>query len=192
MIQRNILLVDNEDSFTFNLVQLLEDLGASVHLVSGKQSTLGPVVDYHGVVFSPGPGLPHEFPLMDYLLSLEKVPNILGICLGMQAIALHYGAALFRQEFVQHGQVKWINSVEPQGDLFHGLAMPFAAGLYHSWAVREDSLPNDLVITCKSQDGVIMGLRHKTLPVEGVQFHPESFLTPYGNSMVQHWLNRQK
>ena len=184
----NVLVVDNEDSFTFNLIQLLEELGVSIHCISGKNThwIIDEAID--GVLFSPGPGLPSDFPCMEFILKQYPQVNVLGICLGLQAIAGHFGGTLYRMENVQHGQVKNVWLKGNKTPLFEGISDPFEVGLYHSWAVHRESLPTALEITCMSDDQVIMGLMHRSRPIQGLQFHPESFLTSSGKKILYNWL----
>lgn len=183
-----ILIVDNEDSFTYNLAQLLENAGAHVEVRSGRTTLKDNLDTYKGIVFSPGPGIPSDFPAMyEILQSSVRVP-ILGICLGMQAIALYFEGTLFRQVQVQHGQVHQVEILNENSLLFRNLPQKIEVGLYHSWAVDLLTLPDSLHITCISDQKIIMGLRHKTRWIEGLQFHPESFLTPYGKLIIANWL----
>lgn len=187
---RNILLIDNRDSFTYNLVQAFEELGCFVEVSSEYTRSINSIPKYNHIVFSPGPGLPEDFPIMfDILKVIHRSTKVLGICLGHQAIAQFYGATLFRQAFVQHGQRKRILNLchNPKSALFK-MPKEFEAGLYHSWAVDEQSIPDSISITCMSEDGIIMGVCHNDLPVEGIQFHPESFLTKSGPELLKNWL----
>lgn len=187
---RNILLIDNNDSFTYNLVQVFEELGCVVDIFGNALQPIDLLSNYDRIVFSPGPGLPAEFPLMfDILNYAKKETQILGICLGHQAIAQFFGAKLYKQDTVQHGQRKRIlNVCEDKRSALYNMPISFEAGLYHSWAVEINSLPNDLSVSCLSEDGIIMGICHTTLPIEGIQFHPESFLTYFGPRLLKNWL----
>jgi anthranilate synthase/aminodeoxychorismate synthase-like glutamine amidotransferase len=187
---RKILLVDNRDSFTYNLVQLLEELNAVVMVSADPKTSLSLSETVSHILFSPGPGLPNEFTVMfEILQSRKKNTKILGICLGHQAIAEFYGASLFKQETVQHGQKKKINNLyKKDTSVISQMPSKFNVGLYHSWAVDENSIPESLEITCKTEEGVIMGLIHNEYPVEGIQFHPESFLTANGAHILKSWL----
>lgn len=187
---RKILLVDNKDSFTYNLVQSFEELGCFVEVSSDYNAILHLMANFDRVVFSPGPGLPIDFPVMfEVLKRMKPSVRILGICLGHQAIAEFFGARLFKQEKVQHGQRKRIYNVcKNAHSAMFKMPAEFDAALYHSWAILPGTLPEELQVTCKSIDEVIMGICHKTLPVEGIQFHPESFLTEIGPDLLNNWL----
>lgn len=187
--KRKVLLVDNEDSFTFNLVQIFEDLRLDIDLVNGKSPFQEEFMHYGGFVFSPGPGIPDDFPLMKAILEQKVDKPVLGICLGMQAIAEYYGASLYQMKEVLHGQLRTTH-VCNAGELFKGIPQIFQVGLYHSWAVDPKTIPQTLEITCETEHQIPMGLRHKSRPIEGLQFHPESFLTPYGRSLIRNWSNK--
>ena len=185
-----ILLLDNYDSFTFNLYQALSELGADVLVRRNDKITVEDVErlapDLAGVVISPGPCTPAEagisVPLVQRLAG--KVP-ILGVCLGHQAIGTAFGGKIVRASRLMHGKTSLI--AHDGSGVFTGLPSPFQATRYHSLIVERSSLPGDLEITAET-DGVIMGLRHRHLPVEGVQFHPESILTPLGNDLLANFL----
>jgi anthranilate synthase component 2 len=183
-----ILLLDNYDSFTWNLHHLLEP-HAEVDVVLNDAITVGEAARYDRIVLSPGPGLPAEAGIMpELLVKLMPTHPILGICLGMQAMVEAYGGTLFNQPKVQHGvSVKCIAeaSLDP---LFIGLAEPFDVGLYHSWAADPATLPPALRITARSEAGIIMAVRHTALNVCGVQFHPESVMTPMGTRIIRNWI----
>lgn len=187
-----LLLLDNHDSFTYNLAELLRK-SAKVTFEIHTATTLAGIdpQKFDKFLFSPGPGIPQEHPAIFELLTLYGTSkSFLGICLGLQAIALHYGGELFNLEQVVHGQVKRVRYEEENPHhLFRHIPNPFDVGLYHSWAVRKESLPADLRITALSEDGIIMGVTHKTYDVAGVQFHPESIMTPYGKQLLDNWLN---
>jgi anthranilate synthase/aminodeoxychorismate synthase-like glutamine amidotransferase len=187
-----VLLLDNHDSFTFNLAELLRK-NSKVTFNIFTAETLNPeeVSGYDKILFSPGPGIPEEHPaLFEILTNFGGKKSILGICLGLQAIAVHFGAGLIHLEKVVHGQVKTISVTDPSHKLFSGIPGRFEAGLYHSWAVSKKDLPDNLMITALSDDEIIMGLAHRSLDISGVQFHPESIMTPYGQKMLDNWLER--
>lgn len=183
-----LLIADNNDSFTWNLVQLARDAGAAdiqVVPVSAIQNVDWDTIDR--IIFSPGPGLPGEFPGMFYILSRYPFKRILGVCLGLQAITVHFGGSLFNMNEPMHGRQVKVSVTSPDY-IFDGLPGHFDAGLYHSWVVREEDFPPDLVITARSDDGRIMALRHRQLDIHGVQFHPESVMTPAGLVMMRNFL----
>ncbi len=183
-----ILILDNYDSFTYNLYHYLQQFCDDITVLRNDEITPEETDAFTHIVLSPGPGLPAESGVLMQVLArqAERKP-ILGICLGMQAIALHFGGELFNQADVKHGVTTTI-STTPNSTLFNGLPKSFTVGLYHSWAVKKENLPADLYITAKSTENVIMALAHKTLPVCGVQFHPESILTEHGKAMLSNWL----
>ena len=185
-----ILLLDNHDSFTFNLVELLRNNGkVSFNVLKSDEVDVRTLDSYDKIIFSPGPGLPEEQPAMFGILReyAHRKP-ILGICLGHQAIALHFGADLFNLPKVVHGQPRIMEIAKPAHYIFHGIPADLPVGLYHSWAVAEISHSSDLRVIALSKDGVIMGLAHKKYDVCGLQFHPESVITHMGQRMMDNWL----
>lgn len=184
-----VLLVDNYDSFTYNLAHYIEREGAEVTVV--RNNHIGPIEvnAFDKIVLSPGPGLPcHSEGMLEIIERFHTLKPILGVCLGMQAIAEYFGGKLYNLNDVKHGiseQASIINSSK----LFNDLPHEFAVGLYHSWAVHEP-LPNSLIPTLRSQKNTLMAFEHQTLPIAAVQFHPESILTPHGRQIIQHFLNR--
>jgi anthranilate synthase component 2 len=183
-----ILLLDNYDSFTWNLQHLLEPF-AEVTVVRNDGISVQDAAAYDRIVLSPGPGLPSEAGIMPELLAkLMPTHPILGICLGMQAIAEACGGRLFNQPEVQHGVVARCTGTRPVDPLFHGIEQPFDIGLYHSWAVDPDALPTDLQAIAHSEKGVIMALRHMRYNTCGLQFHPESVMTPAGPRIIANWI----
>ena len=188
-----ILVLDNYDSFTYNLVQYLSELGAEVEVRRNDQVSVGEVAEMRPekIVISPGPCTPREAGISVELIRklAGKVP-ILGVCLGHQAIGAAFGGKVVRAKNLMHGKT---SRVEHDGrTVFSGLASPMTATRYHSLIVEESSLPKELEISARAQDkdgtSVIMGLRHKRLPVEGVQFHPESILTEQGKALIANFL----
>jgi para-aminobenzoate synthetase component 2 len=186
-----ILVIDNYDSFTYNLVQLLGELGSEVVVRRNNQLSIGEIATKlrpEGIVISPGPGVPD-----DAGVTLEVVENfaatvpILGVCLGHQAIGQHFGARVVRAERCVHGKA---SEVSHDGrTIFNGIANPFNAARYHSLVIAPESLPACLEISAVTADGVIMGIRHRELAVEGVQFHPESILTTTGKRLLENFLS---
>jgi anthranilate synthase component II len=187
-----ILLLDNYDSFTFNLYQALSELGADVVVHRNDQISVKDVSRLlprlEGIVISPGPCTPVEAGISVSLVQqLAGAVPILGVCLGHQAIGAAFGAAIVRAPRLMHGKTSMI-SHDGRG-VFAGLPNPLQATRYHSLIVERASLPRDLIVTAEA-DGLIMGLRHRSLPIEGVQFHPESILTPTGNDLLANFLGR--
>jgi anthranilate synthase component II len=188
-----ILLLDNYDSFTFNLYQALSELGAEVLVRRNDMITvdevakLVPTLD--GIVISPGPCTPGEAGISVPLVQrLAGAVPILGVCLGHQAVGAAFGGRIVRAPRLMHGKVSMI--AHDGAGVFAGLPNPFQATRYHSLIVERSTLPPDLEITAEA-DGLVMGLRHRSLPVEGVQFHPESILTPTGNDLLANFLGRR-
>ena len=185
-----ILVVDNYDSFVFNLVQYLGQLGADTVVLRNDELRPADVEGYDGVLLSPGPGVPE-----DAGVSVEVVGEceqrgvpLLGVCLGHQAIAVAHGATVSQAPELLHGKT---SEVEHGGaGVLHDLPSPFTATRYHSLAVEEDTLPPELAVTGRTPGGVVMALRHRDAPLEGVQFHPESVLTQGGHLLLAAWLRQ--
>ncbi|TEX51815.1 MAG: aminodeoxychorismate/anthranilate synthase component II [Actinomycetales bacterium mxb001] len=182
-----ILVIDNYDSFVFNLVQYLGQLDAEVEVRRNDEVTPDEAVEYDGVLLSPGPGTPEDAGVcMDVVRRCAGQVPILGVCLGHQAIAAVYGGVVERAPELLHGKTSLVHH---HGDgVLAGLPEPFTATRYHSLAVRPESVPAELEVTGTTDTGVVMALRHRTLPVEGVQFHPESVLTEGGHRLLANWL----
>ncbi len=184
----NILVIDNYDSFTFNLVHLLNETGHEATVWRNDQFSLTDVDAFDKIVLSPGPGIPSEAGLLlDVIRTYAPTKNILGVCLGMQAIAEVFGGELYNLSYPVHGRATQIHILDQDELLFLNCPAEFKIGRYHSWAVSAEKMPADLKITAVDVDGVIMALRHRTLDVCGVQFHPESVLTEYGRQMIENW-----
>lgn len=187
---QSILLLDNHDSFTHNLRHLIEKAGnVSVNVIKNNELNFEFVERHSRIVLSPGPGIPSQAGSMPELLKrfVQHKP-FFGVCLGMQAICECFGGKLKNLERVYHGIATPIRVVEQAG-LFYNCPQVFYAARYHSWVLDEKCLPPELVITAVDEQGYIMGIRHKTLPVCGVQFHPESILSECGATIVGNWLN---
>jgi anthranilate synthase component 2 len=187
---KKVILIDNYDSFTFNLAQLLKESKlCTLLVVKNKEVKLEEIQEYDKILFSPGPGKPHESKQMfEILKQYETTKSILGICLGMQAIAEFYGAELFNLNMVYNGITTHTKIVDSSDCLFRNLPERIETGLYHSWAVKNESIPKRIQITALSQDNIIMGISHKIFDVKGLQFHPESVMTPSGSKIIQNWL----
>ncbi len=184
----NIVIIDNYDSFTYNLVHLIASLGANVTVLKNDNLDLVQLEKFDKIVLSPGPGLPEEAgKTMDVIKTYASIKPILGVCLGHQAIALAYGASLTNLPTVCHG-LSTIGLNLGNDPIFKGLPAKVAMGRYHSWVVTRESVCPPLEISALSDDGLVMGIRHKHLKLHGIQFHPESILTPEGKTIVNNWL----
>ena len=186
-----LLIIDNYDSFTYNLYQYLSELGAEVVTVRNDKITLEGVADMspEGIVISPGPGTPRDAGISNDVIRHfgPKLP-VLGVCLGHQCIGDVYGATVDRAGEIRHGKTSMVN--HHGAGVLAGLPNPFEAIRYHSLVVYPETVPDCLEVTAWTEDGLIMGLRHKEFPVEGVQFHPESILTPVGHDLLRNFLDR--
>ena len=182
-----VLVIDNYDSFVFNLVQYLGQLGVDVDVRRNDDVTVAEAREYDGILISPGPGTPESAGVcIDVVRECAGGVPILGVCLGHQVIATAYGGVVDRAPELLHGKT---SQVEHSGEgVLAGLPEPFTATRYHSLAVMTDSVPEVLEVTGTTESGVIMALRHRELPVEGVQFHPESVLTEGGHLLLANWL----
>ncbi len=188
-----ILLVDNYDSFTYNLYQYLCELGEEVAVARNDKITLDEIekMQPERIVISPGPGAPQNAGISNDVIRrfASRLPT-LGVCLGHQCLGYTYGGTVAQAKQIMHGKSSLVHH-KGQG-VFTGIKNPFAAIRYHSLAVLRDGLPDSLEITAWTEDGEIMGLRHRTYPVEGIQFHPESFMTECGKDILKNFLNKGK
>jgi len=185
-----ILVIDNYDSFTYNLVQYLSELGAEVVVQRNDAITVDEIRELRpsGVLISPGPGRPEEAGVsLDLIAKLGSVTPIFGVCLGHQSIAQHFGASVVRADRLMHGRTSEILH-EGRG-VFANLPSPLTATRYHSLIVKRDTIPDVIEVTAWTDRGEVMGIRHSELPIEGVQFHPESFLTEHGHHLIRNWLS---
>lgn len=187
-----ILVFDNYDSFTYNLVHLVEKiLHQKVEVWRNDELPLEKVAVYDKIILSPGPGIPEEAGLLLPLIKeYAAQKSILGVCLGHQAIGQAFGGTLVNLSTVYHGVATPVTLTEAgkSASLFAGLPQELEAGRYHSWVVSEENFPGELEITARDENGYIMALQHKSLDVQGVQFHPESVLTPLGETILANWL----
>lgn len=183
----SILVVDNYDSFVYNLVQYLAQLGAECEVRRNDAVTPAETHDFDGVLLSPGPGTPERAGVsVEMVRRLAGRVPILGVCLGHQAIAVAYGATVGTAAELLHGKTSQV--YHGGSGVLRGVDSPFSATRYHSLAVERDTLPPELAVTGQTESGLVMALRHRDLPVEGVQFHPESVLTDKGHRMLANWL----
>ena len=183
-----ILVIDNYDSFVFNLVQYLQELGAECTVRRNDEVGAESAADYDGVLISPGPGTPEEAGVSMAMIKkcAEIKKPLLGVCLGHQAIATAFGATVNRAPELLHGKTSIVS--HQQSGILENIPSPFVATRYHSLAIDESTLPKEIEVTGRSESGVVMSVRHKELPIEGVQFHPESVLTEHGYQMLGNWL----
>ena len=187
---KKILLIDNYDSFTYNLVHYIEDIiGKTITVIRNDKLTLKAIGEFDIIIISPGPGLPLEAGLLMAIIKEYASSKIIfGICLGMQAIALNFGAKLINLKTVYHGIATPMNVTDKNEVLFKDIPKTFVAGRYHSWIVNADTFPSDLQVTCVDENDRIMAIKHKTYNAIGVQFHPESILTKYGKKIIYNFL----
>ncbi|WP_207496792.1 anthranilate synthase component II [Aridibaculum aurantiacum] len=190
-----ILIIDNYDSFTYNLVHLVEKItNTKVDVYRNDQVTLEKIGEYDKIILSPGPGIPSEAGLLlDVIRKYAATKSILGVCLGHQAIGEVFGGKLVNLDTVYHGiatPVRLTPSVAGEHPLFKGLPKTFEVGRYHSWIVANEDFPEQLEITAVDDNNLVMAMQHKEFDVQGVQFHPESILTPDGEKILKNWLEK--
>ena len=183
---KKIFLIDNYDSFTYNLSHYLEDLGCDVTVKRNDMFKLEEINNYDGILISPGPGIPDEAGMTKEVIKKYKQKNILGICLGQQAIAEVFGGEIENMSEVYHGVATKINLKE-HDEIFKDIPNSLDVGRYHSWIVKSP-LPDDLITTSVDHNDQIMSLKHIKYPIRGVQFHPESVLTPHGKAIIKNWV----
>jgi anthranilate synthase component 2 len=189
MIKR-ILVIDNYDSFTYNLVQYISEIkDTEVTVMTNDDNRLGDVAGYDALIISPGPGIPDEAGKMKSVFKKNDLPPTLGVCLGHQAIAEAFGGSISQLEKVYHGVASKIAILKREEKLFDGVDEIFEAGRYHSWVVNPESLNNTpLEVICRDDENTIMGIRHRERDILGVQFHPESVLTPEGRMIILNFI----
>lgn len=185
---KKILVIDNYDSFTYNLVHYLEDLDCEVTVYRNDEFDLDEIAHFDKILLSPGPGIPDEAGLLKAVIQkYGPTKSIFGVCLGQQAIGEVYGGTLSNLDKVYHGVATTVKTIVNDELLFDGLESTFEVGRYHSWVV-DANVPDVLEITSIDENGQVMSLRHKSYDVRGVQFHPESVLTPDGKKMLENWV----
>jgi len=183
-----IVVIDNYDSFTYNLVHYLEDLGATVTVFRNDEFELKELEVFDKIVLSPGPGIPDEAGLLkEVIKTYAKTKSILGICLGMQAIGEVFGGTLTNLEKVYHGVASKITVIE-NDTIFNNLPNEIEVGRYHSWVISNNNFPQNLIITSLDENKRIMSIKHSVYDLRGVQFHPESILTPEGKKILENWI----
>ena len=185
-----IVIIDNYDSFTYNLVHTVEKITQTkVTVFLNDKFEVEQLNNFNKIILSPGPGLPQNAgKMMQVIEAYKSTKSILGVCLGHQAIGLAFGATLKNLDTVYHGIASNIYLQNDENILFRNIEMPMLVGRYHSWVIDTKNLPNDLFVTATDDDGNIMALQHKTLDIKGVQFHPESIMTPKGEALMSNWL----
>jgi anthranilate synthase component 2 len=186
----NVLVIDNNDSFVYNLVQYLEESGAEVCIKKNTEIEFDEVRMFSKILLSPGPGLPEEAGKLKALIrEFSDSKSILGVCLGLQAIGEVFGGKLENLNYVVHGKSSKINILAEDETLFSGIENFFSAGRYHSWVLSKENFPDELEITSIDESQQIMSVRHRDFDVRAVQFHPESILTPSGKKIIENWVN---
>lgn len=186
---KKVLVIDNYDSFTYNLVHYLEDLDCDVTVVRNDKLSLEDVEPFDKIVLSPGPGIPDEAGLLKQIIEkYAPTKSIIGVCLGQQAIGEVFGGSLINLDEVYHGVATQVKICVDDESIFNGLEKSIEVGRYHSWVVNPD-LPDSLEATSYDENGQVMSLRHKIYDVKGVQYHPESVLTPHGKKILENWVN---
>ncbi len=187
---KKILVIDNYDSFTYNLVHYLEDLNCEVTVYRNDEFDIDEVKKFDKILLSPGPGIPDEAGLLKEVIKVySPSKSILGVCLGQQAIGEVFGGTLINLEKVYHGVATNVTILVDNETLFEGLEKQIEVGRYHSWVINSEGFPENLEITSTDENGQIMSIRHKNFDVKGVQFHPESVLTPHGKKILENWVN---
>ncbi|OZN48472.1 anthranilate synthase component II [Gallibacterium anatis] len=185
----NLLIINNHDSFTYNLVDLIRQFDVPFSVVNVEQLNLDEVDNFSHILISPGPDVPNAYPQLFAMLErYQHSKSILGVCLGHQTLCQFFGAKLYNLPQVRHGQARKINVLQEKSSLFAGLPAQFQIGLYHSWAVSTERFPSELEITAVDDENVVMAIQHRYLPIYGVQFHPESYISEGGRILISNFL----
>lgn len=184
-----IFILDNFDSFTYNLVHIIEQFASKIIVKRNNECNISEIQDFDKIIFSPGPGLPSEVPIIHEIINKYKESkSILGVCLGHQSIAEFFGGNIINMPEVNHGR-EFETKIIKNDYIFKNIPEIFYSGRYHSWVVNKKDFPNSLEITSIDSKNQIMSLRHKTYDIRGVQFHPESIMTKYGKKILQNWVD---
>ncbi|MFO7756155.1 MAG: aminodeoxychorismate/anthranilate synthase component II [Bacteroidales bacterium] len=185
-----VLIIDNHDSFTYNIAHIVRACKLTkLEIKKPDELRLSEINDFDRIIFSPGPDLPSKGNVMELVLeAYQAEKRILGICLGLQAVVLFYGGQLEKLEEVVHGMTKVIKRTGAESTVLKDIPSDFIAGFYHSWVADRKKMPACLELTCHSDEGRVMGIRHRDYDIEAVQFHPESVMTPLGVKMIENWL----
>ncbi|WP_101775689.1 anthranilate synthase component II [Pasteurella oralis] len=185
---KRLLIINNQDSFTYNLVDLIRRLAVPFDVVNVQELVLVKIETFSHILISPGPDVPRAYPqLFEMLARYHQSKSILGVCLGHQTLCEFFGGELYNLDKVRHGRIQRLKVCSNAG-LFVGLPTEFQIGLYHSWAIKAQDFPTALEITAHCAEDVVMAFQHKSLPIYGVQFHPESFMTEHGEQLLRNWL----
>jgi anthranilate synthase component II len=186
---KKIVVIDNYDSFTFNLVHYLEALNTEVTVYRNDEFEIEDLAAFDKILLSPGPGIPNEAGLLKKVIAAyAPTKSILGICLGHQAIGEVFNSNLTNLKLPLHGVSSKVKLTKEPDSLFDNIPAEFEVGLYHSWLIGKESLSEDLVVTSVNENGYIMSIKHQIFDVKGIQFHPESILTPYGKAILKNWI----
>ena len=185
---KKVVIIDNYDSFTYNLVHYLEALDCEVTVFRNDEFELHELASFDKILLSPGPGLPSDAGLLKQVITAyAQRKSILGVCLGLQAIAEVFGGKLLQLNHVHHGVASTI-TIQAEDELYSNLPKKIQVGRYHSWVMDPENIPNDLTVTAVDENNEIMSIKHNYLFIRGVQFHPESILTPHGKTILKNWL----
>lgn len=189
--KKEIIIIDNRDSFTYNLYQIFDEHPlCTIQVIQSDEVQVEDLARYDQLVLAPGPDVPQAYPILfDIIAHYEHTKPILGVCLGHQALGVYYGAELYNVQQVFHGQARALEITTPDM-LFQNIENHTKVGLYHSWALAQHNFPDELTMTALSSDHILMAFRHKTKNVRGIQFHPESYITKDGRQMIANWIEQ--
>ncbi len=188
---KRVIIIDNYDSFTYNIVHYIEQFADSYKVVRNNELKIKDIEKFEKILFSPGPGIPSDLQIMNKVLEkYGKTKSILGICLGHEAIAMFFGATISNLKEVSHGVGKNTLITDKTDYIFSGIPDNFVSGRYHSWVINKNSINNNIIITAMDENDNIMAIRHKTHDIRGLQFHPESIMTPVGLKIIENWVKK--